>query len=96
MIIFRVELASLTDSQHVLALQPGVVGVCEVVREAHPDETALDPESPKYDPKSTSEKPRWFMVDVKFVSFSPPLNGKVLIFGLHMQCAISKSGNQAV
>lgn len=76
MIIFRIELASLTDSQPMLALQPGVVGVCEVVREAHPDETALDPESPKYDPKSTSEKPRWFMVDVKFVSFPLPSTAK--------------------
>ena len=49
-------------------MQPGVVGICEVVKEAYPDETALDPKSPKHDPKATSDKPRWFMVDVKFVS----------------------------
>ena len=48
-------------------MQPGVVGICEVVKEAYPDETALDPKSPKHDPKATSEKPRWFMVDVKLV-----------------------------
>ena len=49
-------------------MQPGVVGVCEVVKEAYPDETALDLKSPKYDAKATTEKPRWFMVDVKLVS----------------------------
>jgi predicted RNA-binding protein with PUA-like domain len=46
--------------------QPGIVGIARVVREAHPDHTAWDPESPYYDPKSTPEEPRWFMVTVKF------------------------------
>lgn len=46
---------------------PGIVGVMEVVREGYPDFTAWDPESKYYDPKSTEENPRWFMVDVKFV-----------------------------
>ncbi|MDT8406491.1 MAG: EVE domain-containing protein [Methylococcales bacterium] len=46
--------------------QPGVVGVCEVVREGYPDPTAFDPDSRYYDPKSTPDKPRWFMVDVRF------------------------------
>ena len=41
-----------------------------MVKEAYPDETALDPKSAKHDPKATSDKPRWFMVDVKFVSHS--------------------------
>jgi predicted RNA-binding protein with PUA-like domain len=45
---------------------PGIVGLVEVVREAYPDYTALDPESKYYDPKSTEEDPRWVMVDVKF------------------------------
>jgi predicted RNA-binding protein with PUA-like domain len=44
---------------------PCVVGVCEVVKEGYPDFTAFDPESKYYDPKSSDEKPRWFMVDVK-------------------------------
>lgn len=51
----------------IVLVQPGVVGVCEVVREAYPDHTQFDSDSPKYDPKSTAEKPRWFMVDVKWV-----------------------------
>jgi predicted RNA-binding protein with PUA-like domain len=46
---------------------PGIVGIAKVVKEAYPDFTALDPESKYYDPKSTPDHPRWFMVDVKFV-----------------------------
>lgn len=50
---------------------PGVVGLARVCKEAYPDFTAWDPESKYYDPKSTSEKPRWFMVDVEFVKKFP-------------------------
>jgi len=45
---------------------PGIVGIMEVVKEGYPDHTALDPEAKYYDPKSDPEKPRWYMVDVKF------------------------------
>lgn len=45
----------------------GIVGICEVVKEAYPDHTAFDSKNKYYDPKSTPEKPRWFMVDIKFV-----------------------------
>jgi len=47
--------------------EPGVVGIAEVASEAYPDFTAFKSDSKYYDPKSTEEKPRWFMVDVKFV-----------------------------
>ena len=50
---------------------PGVVGICEVVREAYPDHTAFDPESKYYDARSKPEKPRWFMPDVRFVMRFP-------------------------
>jgi len=46
--------------------EPGVVGVCEVVKEGYPDHTAFDPKSEHPDPKSDPDNPRWFMVDVKF------------------------------
>ena len=45
--------------------EPGIVGVMEVVREGYPDFTAFDPDSQYFDPKSSPDKPRWFMVDVK-------------------------------
>ena len=47
---------------------PGVVGICEVVREAYPDDSAFDPSSDGYDPKSTREKPVWYMVDLRAVA----------------------------
>ncbi len=46
---------------------PGIVGIVKVVKEGYPDHTAWDPDSKYYDPKSPSDNPRWFMVDVKLV-----------------------------
>jgi predicted RNA-binding protein with PUA-like domain len=46
---------------------PGIVGIMEIVRENHPDLTALDLNSKYYDPKSTRENPRWAMVSVRFL-----------------------------
>lgn len=45
---------------------PGVAGIMSIARAGYPDFTALDPESKYYDPKSTPDTPRWYMVDVKF------------------------------
>lgn len=45
---------------------PGIAGVAEVVSNAYPDHTALDPDSEHPDPKSTPDNPRWFMVDIRF------------------------------
>lgn len=46
---------------------PGIVGIMEVVKEGYPDFTAFDPDDKHFDPKSDPDKPRWFMVNVKFV-----------------------------
>lgn len=46
---------------------PGVAGIAQVSKECLVDKTSLDPKSPYFDEKSTPEKPRWFMVEVKFV-----------------------------
>lgn len=48
--------------------EPGIVGICEIVREAYADHTAFDPRDDHFDPKSDPAAPRWFMVDVKFVT----------------------------
>jgi len=50
---------------------PGIVGTVQVVREAYPDHTALDPDSNYYDPKSTADDPRWIMVDIKLKKVFP-------------------------
>jgi predicted RNA-binding protein with PUA-like domain len=56
---------------HSNAKPPGVAGVARVVREAYPDHTSWDPDSYYFDPKSTPEQPRWFMVDVGYVETFP-------------------------
>ncbi len=53
---------------------PGIVGVARVSREAYPDPSQFEPESPYFDPKATAEKPRWVVVDVEYVAhFDEPL-----------------------
>jgi predicted RNA-binding protein with PUA-like domain len=52
---------------HSNCAEPGIVGIMEVAREGYPDHTAFDPKSDHYDPKSEPERPRWFMVDVRYV-----------------------------
>jgi len=46
---------------------PGIVGIMEVVREGYPDHTAFDPTVKYFDPKSDPAKPRWMMVDIKYI-----------------------------
>ena len=46
--------------------EPGIVGVARIVKEGYPDFTAFDPKEKYYDAKSDPDKPRWFMVDIKF------------------------------
>lgn len=53
---------------HSSCKQPGIVGIAEVCKLAYPDATQFDSESKYFDPKATSENPRWFNVDVRFVS----------------------------
>lgn len=50
---------------------PGIVGIVEVVREAYPDSTALDPKDPHYDPKNKSGESSWSMVDVRAIERLP-------------------------
>lgn len=58
-----------------------VVGVCEVVRTSHPDETAQDKKDEHFDPKATKENPIWVCVDVAFKEkFSTPISlGRIKI-----------------
>jgi len=44
---------------------PHIAGIAKVIRESYPDFTSWDVSSKYYDPKSTPESPRWFMVDIK-------------------------------
>jgi predicted RNA-binding protein with PUA-like domain len=50
---------------------PGIAGVIEITRAGYPDFTAWDPDSIHYDPKSSADKPIWYMVDVRFLNQFP-------------------------
>jgi predicted RNA-binding protein with PUA-like domain len=50
---------------HSSCKEPGIVGIVDIVREGYPDDSAWNPRSAYYDPKSTPQHPRWYMVDVR-------------------------------
>ena len=58
---------------HSNADPPGIAGIAEVVREAHPDPTAFDPKADHYDPKSDPDNPIWFQVSIRAVRPVEPL-----------------------
>ena len=45
---------------------PGIVGICDIVGEAVPDETAFEKGHPYYDEKSSRDSPTWYNVHVAF------------------------------
>ncbi|UAL41520.1 EVE domain-containing protein [Shewanella inventionis] len=47
---------------------PGVVGIATVVSQPTLDESAFDPQSRYFDPKSEPDKPRWWQVDIQFTA----------------------------
>lgn len=53
---------------HSNAEPSAIVGICEVVKEGYPDDTAFDKSHPYYDADSVPDTPTWFMVDVRAVS----------------------------
>lgn len=45
---------------------PGIAGIVKIAGKPRPDPTAFDRRSEYYDGGSTPDKPRWYLVDVKF------------------------------
>ena len=56
---------------HSNAKPPGVAGLGKVSRKALPDPSALDKNSPYFDPKASKEKPIWQCVEVRFTKKFP-------------------------
>jgi predicted RNA-binding protein with PUA-like domain len=56
---------------HSNADPPTVAGTAAIVREGYPDHTSWDPKDKHFDPKSTQEAPRWFMVDIQLLEIFP-------------------------
>src|SRR5438105_5006293 len=47
--------------------EPGIAGIVEISKVAHPDLSQYDTNNPYYDAKSKRDDPRWWNVDVKLV-----------------------------
>ncbi len=70
----QMEIGDLAFFYHSNCKPPAIVGIMQVISKAYPDHTAMDLHSKYYDPKSTTENPRWMMRDFKFVEkFSSPV-----------------------
>ncbi len=52
---------------HSNCAEPGIAGICEVSTLAYPDRLQFIKDHKYFDPKATTETPRWFNVDVKLV-----------------------------
>jgi len=53
---------------HSNAKPSGAAGVAKVASEPYPDPTQFDPQSEYFDPKSTEDQPRWWLVDFQHVA----------------------------
>jgi predicted RNA-binding protein with PUA-like domain len=67
----EVKLGDLVLFYHSNIPDPVVAGIAEVVRQGYPDWTARDPGGEHFDPKSSTESPIWYMVDVRALSPFP-------------------------
>ncbi len=56
---------------HSSTKEPGVAGICKVVRESYADFTARDPKSDYFDRRATDANPIWQMVDVAYEAELP-------------------------
>ncbi len=46
--------------------EPGIVGVMKIASKPRADHTAFDKNNKHFDSKSDPDKPRWYLVDVKY------------------------------
>ncbi len=58
---------------HSNAEPSGVVGIGKVARLAEPDPTQFDKKSEYYEPKATTDNPRWFCPQISFVKKLPAM-----------------------
>jgi predicted RNA-binding protein with PUA-like domain len=74
---------------HSTCEEPGIAGIAEVSKLAYPDATQFDRENKYFDPKATSENPRWFNVDVRLVR-------KTRLVGIKELRSYSELGNMRI
>ena len=68
MIRDQMRVGDLAFFYHSNCITPGIVGIMRIHSASYPDQTAFDPGHRHYDPKSNPAKPRWYQVDVAFVT----------------------------
>lgn len=64
--MLTIKVGDLVLIYHSSCKQVGITGLAEVIAEAHPDLSSLDPDSSYFDAKSTPENPRWVQVTLGF------------------------------
>jgi predicted RNA-binding protein with PUA-like domain len=67
----EMKLGDLGFFYHSSVSPPGIVGICNVVAEAHPDSTQFNRKSEYHDGSSSPANPKWWCVDVGFVEAFP-------------------------
>ncbi|VVO29011.1 EVE domain-containing protein [Pseudomonas fluorescens] len=55
--------------------EPGIAGIGRITEATYPDPTALEPDSPYYDPKANVEKNPWSAINVAHVETFPKVLG---------------------
>jgi predicted RNA-binding protein with PUA-like domain len=81
----QVKVGDLVLFYHSNSNPSGVVGVARVVRDGYPDNTAWDPDSDHPDPRSTPDKPLWYMVDIEPVrALTEPLSLQSIKMNSHL------------
>ncbi|XP_048471519.1 thymocyte nuclear protein 1 isoform X4 [Rhincodon typus] len=61
------KLGQLAFFYHSNCKEPGIAALIKIVKESYVDHTQFDKKDPHYDPRSSKQNPKWFMVDVQFV-----------------------------
>lgn len=64
--IARMQPGDLFLFYHSSCTPPGVAGCGEIISTAYPDRSALDPNSPTFDPRASEDKLPWLCVDVRW------------------------------
>ena len=78
---------------------PAIVGIVKVVKAAYPDAFAFDSRSRYFDPRSSPDSPRWFLVDVQFVKKFPqplPLDQLRVVKGLEKMELLRKGSRLSI
>jgi predicted RNA-binding protein with PUA-like domain len=72
--MMEMKLGDLGLFYHSSIAEPAAVGICKVVKSAHPDFTQFDRSSEYFDGRAKPENPLWNMVDVAYLEqFAHPV-----------------------